>query len=47
MGGLCSAHGKENNSYRILVRKSEEKSYLEDLGIGGDNIKKDLKEMGR
>ena len=38
--------GEKRNAYRVLVRKSEGKSNLEDLGILGDNIKIHLKCIG-
>jgi hypothetical protein len=34
MGKEYSAHGKNENTYRILVRKPEERVYLEDVSVG-------------
>jgi hypothetical protein len=36
----CSANGERTGEYRVLVRKSEGKNYLEDLVVGGRMILK-------
>jgi len=33
MGGVCSTHGRDENSYKILVRKGRDQ--LEDLDVDG------------
>jgi hypothetical protein len=35
MGGPCSKYGVRRGAYRVLVRKSEGKRYLEDPDIDG------------
>jgi hypothetical protein len=32
-GGACSIHGRDENVYKLLVRKSEGRDHLEYLGI--------------
>jgi hypothetical protein len=35
MGGACSKYGERRGVYRVLVRKPEGKSTLEDPGLDG------------
>jgi hypothetical protein len=45
--GACSTHGRDENAFRILVRKLETRRPLDRPGlIYEDNIKTDLKEIG-
>jgi hypothetical protein len=43
MGEACGTYGEEmRGAYSVFVRKLRERSYLEDLGVDGDNIKNNL-----
>jgi hypothetical protein len=47
MGTACSTHGRGDNAYKILVRKSEGKKPLGRAGSRWeDNIRVDLREVG-
>jgi hypothetical protein len=35
LGRACSTCGGEESAYRVLVRKSEGRDHLEDLGVDG------------
>jgi hypothetical protein len=35
MSGACSTHGEMRNAYKIFVGKSEGRTHMEDLGVGG------------
>jgi hypothetical protein len=38
--------GDRRGAYRVLWGNMRERDHLEDLGVGGDNIKMDLQESG-
>jgi hypothetical protein len=46
MDRACSTNGEKRNAYRILLGKPEGKRPLERPRRGGDNIRKELREVG-
>jgi hypothetical protein len=47
MGGECSTNGEKSNAYRILVGKLEGKRLLGRCRRRWENIRTDLREIGR
>jgi hypothetical protein len=44
--GNVACMGEWRGAYRVLVEKPEGRNSLKDAGVGGDNIKMDLREVG-